>query len=574
MKYKLRGTYQLTLIETILNNRGIDNKEVFENPTSDFNTKYLDVLNMRKGVELVTNNLDKKIMILVDSDCDGFTSASLLYQVLKEIKEDIDLDYYIHPNKMHGLTKEFISFLEYKQIELVIIPDAGSNDVEEIEYLESKGIKVLILDHHKVDKTTKHGVIINNTICEVANSNLTGVGMAYLFANALNDIMNYGIDVAKYEDLVMLGSVGDGAILTEPEVRYYCERARKNIHNNLIKTFYEQKDLPLDGLVYSNFSFGGIIPSINAIVRAGELTEKKLLFKALSNIDVDYTEIVEKRKLNKTTRKYEIVPFEYNIYELAIEAATKAKGRQDKIIKKKIKDLESQYNNESIAIFIMEEDEEVKSITGLLANKLSGLVKVPTLVMWKNNHDEYIGSARGNIKVLTNLKKWCTDTGLFELAQGHENAFGLILKEENLEALKEKTKNVEKEEFVYEVDTIYNETVNKQHFYIIDSHKHFWCNGCEEPLLAVKNMNVAKNNISLKGSVLKIFHNGISYIKYKTTNSEYEEIVQRGFFDTVNFEIVGRYSINEYNGNRYPQVIIEDYNFEHKNNVEINNFFD
>ena len=575
MKYKLRGPYKESLIDTILSNRGIEDVEKFLNPTLEKPLNLLEMTNMKKGIELLHNSLNKKIIVLVDSDVDGFTSATLMYKYIKELDDNVDIDYYVHGGKMHGLTKEFMNFIELKKAELIIIPDAGSNDVDEIQALEEKGINVLILDHHKIDKKTDYGVIINNQHCDKMNPNFTGVGVAYLFVKAYNEYYNKDIDISKLEDLLLIGSVGDGANIVEEEVRFFCERARKNINNNLIKTFYEDKNKDLDKIAYSDLSFGGIIPAINSIIRAGTLEEKKLVFKALCDINSDYTEVVEKRKLNKTTRKYEMVPFELNIYQLAIEACSKAKARQDKILKKKTEELLKQYTGDSIGIFLMEEDEEIKSITGVLANKLASAIRVPALVMWKNADNFLIGSGRGNIDVILDLKKWCLDTELFELAQGHANAFGLILDEKNLEKVKEFAKEIEKtEEYCYEVDLEYNGIIKKQHFYIVDSYRELWCNGCEEPLLAVKNLPVKKSDISLRGSILKIYANNTTFIKYKTTEEEYKKIVANGFFDTLDFTIVGRFSINEYGGNRYPQVIIEAYDYKIKDNLTINNFFD
>lgn len=572
MKYVLRGPYKETLIETILNNRGIENLEEFLNPSGKIKTDLTKIINIEEGMNLIINNLDKKFIVCVDSDVDGFSSASIIYQYLKEIKNDIDIDYYVHETKQHGLTNTFVNFVIFKEADIVIIPDAGSNDVEQIEYLESLGKKVLIIDHHEIERKTKNGIIINNQICEYTNKNFTGVGMSYLFAKAMNEKMRYNIDLTKYEDLLLIGSVGDGASIVEDELRYYCERARKNLNNNLIKRFYELKEIDL--VTYTNISFGGIVPAINAIVRAGTLEEKKLVFKALNNIDTEYFEEVEKRKLNKETRKYEYVKFTYDLYESAIEACNKAKTRQDKIIKQKIKELMPQYNNEPIGIFKLTPDDEIKSITGVLANKIAGTIKVPTIIVWKDDNGNYIGSGRGNVKILSDFKEWCLNTNLFELAQGHANAFGIIFKEENLEKIKELATKVEKEEFCYEVDVVYDKEIKKQHFYIIDSYKEAWCSGCEEPLIAVKKLKVKKSNVSIRGSVLKIFDNGISYIKYKSDENEYKNIISKGFGDSVEFTMVGRYSINEYNGNKYPQVIVEDYEYEMINNYGLSGFFD
>lgn len=49
---------------------------------------------------------------------------------------------------------------------------------------------------------------------------------------------------------------------------------------------------------------------------------------------------------------------------------------------------------------------------------------------------KYIGSGRGDEKVLSSLKDWCNETGLVEFAQGHANAFGISIPEDNFEEFK------------------------------------------------------------------------------------------------------------------------------------------
>lgn len=75
------------------------------------------------------------VIIIVDSDVDGFTSSAILINYLFDLFPTFvknHIKYYFHEGKEHGL-KDHIEYLkEYKKSDnhfrLVITPDSGSND--------------------------------------------------------------------------------------------------------------------------------------------------------------------------------------------------------------------------------------------------------------------------------------------------------------------------------------------------------------------------------------------------------------------------------------------------------------
>lgn len=569
MKYKQITSFTGDLIETILKGRDIEDINLFLNPDSSSDTDLRMIKNIDAGLKLVDDAIkhNKKILILVDSDCDGITSGSIMYQYLKMVKPELRVDYYIHETKLHGLTKQFMGFLTSEMdkgnmYDLIIVPDAGSNDIENIKHIETVyGANVLIIDHHEIERPSEFGVIINNQDCANTNSNLTGAGMVYIFCKALEEIYDTG-RLEELSDLALIGLVGDGANLRENEVRFLCSTAIKNINNNLLAAFYEANGKGTDGLVIKDLSFGGIIPMINAIVRVGTTEEKHQLFKTISNIDCDYTIVVEKRKLNKATRKYEMKSFTLDAYEYMVELGLKAKSRQDAITKKAIKDASKQYDEKAgIQIFVVEDEDGSKATTGLLANKLSNLYQQPCIVMWDDGKENYIGSLRGNVKVLSDFKQWCIDTELFELAQGHANAAGIIIKKENFDKLKEKTYQVEAEEFCFDVDNIYQRYVDAEDIKLIDRYKGLWFGGVNEPMFAVENVKVNKAALQLNKTTLKFFFNGVTYVKFKSSEEEFEALKNAGgpFDDSFTLNMVGKFSMNEWGGKSYPQFIIEDF---------------
>ena len=556
MNIKQKPRLSHDLIESIMLNRGIDNIQLYLNPTNENDTDLSQVPFINETIELIKKNIGKEILILVDSDADGNTSAAIMYKYLKYVNPFAKVRYFIHEHKTHGLTPQFMEHVEETKPNLVIVPDAGTNDIEQRERIVSLGIDLLIIDHHNADKYTDNGgILINNQCDDNMNKNMTGAGMTYLVCKAMDKFAFNTGRIESLKDLAMIGIIGDCASLFENETRHLCMNALRNIESAMIKTVVEENKQDLDTVTFTNMQFGGIIPLINSVVRIGTIEEKELMFKALADIETDYFKIVEKRKLNKETRKYEKVPFKFNIYQLAIDAAKGCRDRQNKIINNELKFADEQFNpNAGIQVYIVQTD-ECKPLTGLLANKLTSLWQQPVIVVWDLN-GAYTGSLRGWEKSIPNLKKWCEETQLFRLVQGHDNAAGVVFELENLEKIKKCTENVEYEEYSIEVDNIYEGSAPISDIYLINNNKELFRNGVVPPLFAVKNLLVTPQNAKWSKNTLRINMDGVTYIKFKVSEEEYTELIET---PNCKINVVGAFDVNEWNGRQFPQMQIEEY---------------
>ena len=66
-----------------------------------------------------------------------------------------------------------------------------------------------------------------------------------------------------------------------------------------------------------------------------------------------------------------------------------------------------------------------------------------------------------------------------------------------------------------------------------------------------------------KSPTIKIQLEGISLIKFKSSQEEYESLLSEGY---TAINIVGTCNLNEWNGKITPQIIIEDYEVINKLN--------
>ena len=88
---------------------------------------------------------NKDLYVVVDSDCDGYTSAAIIMNYLYKIyPERINSFHYIlHTGKQHGL-EDTVNQIPNNC--LVILPDSSTNDINEIKILLENNCSVVILD--------------------------------------------------------------------------------------------------------------------------------------------------------------------------------------------------------------------------------------------------------------------------------------------------------------------------------------------------------------------------------------------------------------------------------------------
>ena len=158
-----RENYCINLLKA----RGVENPELFLNPTTECLESPKRLANIDVGAELLHNILQNnlnKILVVVDSDCDGFTSATIIYNYIRDISPSAHIDYLLHEHKQHGLEDHINSLMESNtKYSLIILPDSSSNDYQYHESLKEINTPVLVLDHHITDTDlSDNAIIINN----------------------------------------------------------------------------------------------------------------------------------------------------------------------------------------------------------------------------------------------------------------------------------------------------------------------------------------------------------------------------------------------------------------------------
>lgn len=560
MKIIQKGNGGKDIVKVTLENRNIDNLELFLNPDSSTDSDPFNMINIMEGINLLNKHVqdNNKICTLVDQDADGYMSSSLFYNYIRNCADpNLELGYILHDAKAHGLTDSVLKKICESGCKLIVIPDAGSNDTAQIEQLIEKGVDVLVIDHHQVTSFTEKGVIINNQLCDYTNKNLVGVGMVYKFLQAIDSMYEIN-QIEKYLDLVAVGQIGDASNIADNEIRNLVLTGLDNIQNEFLKVAIGQKNGLGVELAPKDLSFG-VIPLINAVTRMGESWEREILFKALAEINEEERYEVVKKKKNKDTGKFDQITFNFDIYEYAYEVATKCKARQDAAVKKMVAKIDETLVDDAGVIIAFTENNDNPGITGLVANKIMSKYDKPVLLLNKQE-ETFTGSGRGHEKTLKDFRSWCEKSEVIEFAQGHDNAFGFCIRQENLGKFKEYSRKIKKQDIVYEVDLITDkpDKIDCQH---IENNKRLFGGAVSEPFIGLVGLSVPKKFISVKGSMLTIFSWGVSIVQFSSSPDLYEEIMNYPE-DSVRLNIVGYYSMNNWNGRLTPQFIVKDIEVE------------
>ena len=141
-----RGMLEDEIVQTIFEQRGIEDVDHFMNPTEDDLLPLDSLYRINEAYERVMNaiNNNEHISILADTDLDGITSGTIMTRYLKHFTDNIQV--HIDEGKQHGLIGQ--DLLQFKDSDLLIIVDSLDKDVSQYKKLRDMGVDIIILDHH------------------------------------------------------------------------------------------------------------------------------------------------------------------------------------------------------------------------------------------------------------------------------------------------------------------------------------------------------------------------------------------------------------------------------------------
>lgn len=571
MDYKLIAAPdpKLSAVEQVLVNRGIAYDEIYHylNTTEADNLPFSLLDNLDQGAKMLIQHLgdDKLVCTIVDADCDGFCSSATLLNYLHRSFPSIVENKFVYvnqPSKRHGIFLDMIP----ANVGLVIVPDAGSGDLESHRALRDQGVDVLVIDHHQQDVPSDAACVINNQTCDYPNKSLCGAGVVYKFCQYLDTLLGQNI-ADDFIDLVGLALTADVMDLRQMETRHLVTRGCNEIHNPFIRAMADKQAYSLGDQITSIGEAFYIAPLVNAVTRVGTIAEKNLLFDSM--LEWKAYNLVPSTKRGCSGQMEQVV-------EQSVRTCTNVKSRQTRLQDEAVARLEDQIRDETLLsrkllIIPLHSFSIDKGLTGLVANKLMSKYQRPVAVLNKVTDEEgkihWSGSARGYDKSkLKDFRSFCLESEMIDFAAGHPNAFGLSIPDDRMASFADwSDEKLQDFDFTpaYDVDFVYTAD-NFQGKDILDiaAMKPLWGQGVSEAKIVIKGLRVTKEKLTLmaretKPTIKISLSNGVDCIKFKSSEDEFNNLYSESGCVTV--DLIGTCNSNTYRGMTKPQIFIENY---------------
>lgn len=353
----------------------------------------------------------ESILVYGDYDVDGTTAVALLYSFVRRFTDKVDFYIPDRYDEGYGVSFKGIDYAVESGAGLIVTLDCGIKAIDKVEYAASKGIDMIVCDHHLPEDSLPAAVAVldpKREDCHYPFDDLSGCGVGFKLVQAYS--ARYGVPfetlvplldllvVSIASDLVTM--VGENRILAHFGLKQLNENPCTGLQAMINLSSLEPGHVSIDDIVFK------IGPRINAAGRmeTGRLAVELLTSRSLS----EAMQIGEKINESNNERK--------NI---------------DREITQEALDMVQTGNclcNGSA--MIVYNPEWNKGVVGIVASRLVEAYYKPTVVLTKSN-----GFVSGSARSISGFDLYgaiesCAD--LLENFGGHVYAAGLTLKEENL----------------------------------------------------------------------------------------------------------------------------------------------
>lgn len=490
----IKGKYQL---DTVLEERGWGTDLQFKK--EDLKWDRLE----RVAKDFVDKiQQEERVLVLYDPDVDGLFSGYIIEDYLKTLGKKVER--HMNKNKVHGLSEldTVITLLKEMESRTLIIPDASTNDIEELKLLEEEGITVYVLDHHEIEvgimETEKIKVLniseFDNTPEELPA--LSGCGVTYRFIEEVNK--EFGKDITQYENLVGITVLSDVCDMTVSENRHYVNKLYDTCLSN---PFFASFDFYGS---YSSLISYKVVPFLNALIRIGETD------KAMNIVNSMYSDRVIRRLVR---------PYIYSV-----------KGKQQDMVDE-IMEEGRIFTLKGMTVHIRQNNNH-KEVNGLLANQLLGKYNQSCMVVSVDQETKDVsGSFRGLNTDYDILKRYGFD------CRGHASACGVFINKEGfvnfLTNFEIKESELRDKTLKYvDVDTVASELLNNdvtaRRIALFNEYKGNHVNPIR---LRIKDFDKNTSEMIDKTNIREYYVNGIRIVDFNKSDSN--DMIVEPVYDTV-----------------------------------------
>ena len=352
----------------------------------------------------------ERIGVWGDFDVDGQTATTVLVQTLQALGADVIYYIPIRGKEGHGIHIETLEPMLDQGVKLLLTCDTGITAHKAIDYANSRGVDVIVTDHHDLGETLPNAAAIINPKLLPADhplATLAGVGVAYKLAEALL-IENRNSEPANLLDLVALGLIADVALL-RGETRLLVQQGIQELRqtNRLgLKTMAELSGTSLETLTEETIGFS-FAPRLNAL---GRLSDANPAVELLMTNDTARARVLATQVEGLNAQRRLLTS---QVYEAA---EAKLHGKPDWLTE---------------PVIILSHPNWPGGVVGIVANRLVDRYHKPVILLTESEDGILRGSAR-SIEGLHITQAITTQKDRLLSFGGHPMAAGLSLQRDKL----------------------------------------------------------------------------------------------------------------------------------------------
>ncbi len=370
---------------------------------------------LNEAVEIIVKHIKAGDLIVVygDYDADGVTASTILLETLATLKAKTRIWLPDRVTEGYGLNQAAIDELAAEGAKLIVTVDTGIRNKAEVAYAQSKGVEVVVTDHHRESPDANDWpdcpiidpiMLKENYPCKY----LAGVGVSFKLVEAILQRSTIAEEQKKTLrerclDLVALGTIADCV----PLIGENRQLVRQGI-----KVMNEWQRVGLKELAR--------VAQIN-----GEVNEWNISWQLTPRINVagrlDHANAAY--RLLTTTDQAEAAQLSEDLNVKNVERQQKTQSIVDYCLNEL---LELQQDDSLLAFVSRGNEPWPEGIIGLVAGRLSEKLAKPVLVITKSDHG-YKGSGRSNVEgfnLISQLEEVADD---LEKYGGHAGACGFSL---------------------------------------------------------------------------------------------------------------------------------------------------
>jgi single-stranded-DNA-specific exonuclease len=522
--------------------------KAFFNPSLDYLHDPFLMKDMNIAVDRISTAVKKneKILVYGDYDVDGTTAVALMYSFLREQYSNVE--YYI-PDRYkegYGVSFQGLDYAYQNNCKVVITLDCGIKAVEKVKYARTKGLDVIICDHHYPgDEIPKALAVLDpkQPLCSYPYKELSGCGVGFKLIQAYARVHGIPVDkVYKYLDLVAVSIAsdivpitGENRVMAQFGLRQLNESPRTGLRE-IIRESEVTRALSIEDVVFK------IGPRINA---AGRMeTGSKAVDLLVSSDSVLATGISKEINNFNIERR--------NVDRLITTEAMRMIAEDQRTVNSKTTVL---YN-----------PHWKKGVIGIVASRLIETYYRPTVILTESN-----GFATGSARSVQGYDLYqaieaCSD--LLESFGGHMFAAGLTLKKENIRPFMERFEKHVKSTITEDqlVPRIFVDTelsfseIGEEFFRVMNQFQPFGPENMS-PVFVSRNVSdtgsgrmVGSSGEHLKLDLCQESAGQKSYPAIAFSQADHFEYIKAG----KPFDICYSLEMNEFRGNKNLQLNIKD----------------